>query len=273
MAVDQARLAAKIISQPKADIDRQEFRPRFEIPADARTRRQQRLRFLRSRASQHRKLADSIDGCTRGHRCKSEADPVCAGLYWQKVRRAVNPVLGGKSWTRALIVTAGLSKPYGRLGEFDLAAAVESVRERFARSGLRDRIIIGVVDISLCLRNGKIIGWQLHLDLLIEGNDRPRLQKAIEAAFPAEPKAPRPYLFANVTDPEKTLAQLYTSKFFRRSWHTVKRKVSTAKLPLTASDLQELLAFLGGYPVGARLLRNGLLWDGNLLVPARMRSE
>jgi len=133
-----------------------------------------------------------------------------------------------------LIVPAGLSRLYGKLTEIDLAAAVKSVRERFARSGLRDRIVIGVVDISLCLKNGKIISWQLHLDLLIEGNDRPRLQKAIEAAFPAEPTAPRPYVFTDVTDPEKTLAHLYRSKFFRRSWHTVKGKVGTARLPITA---------------------------------------
>ena len=114
MAVDQARLAAKIISQPKADIDRQEFRPRFEIPADARTRRQPRIRFLRSGDKQHKQLAARLDSCTRGHRCKSEADPVCAGLYWQKVRRAVNPVLSGKSWTRALIA-ARLSTAHGQL--------------------------------------------------------------------------------------------------------------------------------------------------------------
>lgn len=244
----------------------------FEI-SDAQARRQQQLRFLRSREKQYRQLADRLDSCANGQRCKSEADPVCVGLYWQKVCCAVSPVLGGKSWTRALVVTAGLSKPYGRLGEFDLAAAVESVRERFGGSGLRDRIIIGAIDISLCLKNGKIIGWQLHLDLLIEGNDRPRLQKAIEAALPAEPKAPRPYVLANVTDPEKTLAVLYTSKVFRRSWHAVKRKVGTARLPLTGGDLQQLLAFLGRYAIGARLVLNGLRWDRKLLVPAGMRSE
>ena len=43
MVLDQARLAAKVISQPEADIGRQEFRPRFEIPADAQARRQQRI--------------------------------------------------------------------------------------------------------------------------------------------------------------------------------------------------------------------------------------
>jgi hypothetical protein len=165
-----------------------------------------------------------------------------------------------------LVVTAGLAQPYGKLDEIDLAAAVESVCKRFGRSGLRDRIIIGAIDISLYLKNGKIVGWQLHLDLLIEGNDRRRLQKTIEAAFPAELTAPRPYVFTEVRDPEKTLALLYTSKFFRRSWYAEKRKLCAARLPLTAGDLQQLLACLGKYPIGARLVLNGLRWDGKLLV-------
>jgi hypothetical protein len=151
--------------------------PTFEF-FDAQARRQQRIRFLRSRENRHRQLADRLDGCTRSHRCKSEADPVCAALYWHKVCRAVSPVLGGKSWTRALIVTTGLSKPYGDLDEIDLAVSVERVRKRLGRSGLRDRIIIGAIDVSRYLKNGKIIGWQLHLDLLIEGNDRPWARRA-----------------------------------------------------------------------------------------------
>jgi hypothetical protein len=245
----------------------------FEV-SDAQTkRRQQRLRFLRSRENQYKELADRLDGCAQGQRCKSEADPVCAALYWHKVCHAVNPLLVGRSWTRALVVTAGLSQPYGKLDEIDLAAAVESVRKRFGRSGLRDRIIIGAIDISLYLKKGKIVGWQLHLDLLIEGNDRLWLQKAIEAAFPAEPTAPRPYVFADVTDPEKTLARLYTTKFFRRSCCAERRKLCTTRLPLTGGDLQQLLVFLGRYAIGARLVLNGLRWDRKLLVPAGMRRH
>jgi hypothetical protein len=105
------------------------------------------------------------------------------------------------------------------------------------------------------------------LNLLIEGNNHPRLQKAIEAVFPPEPTAPKPYVFTAVTDPEQTLARLYTTKFFRKSWYSAKKKTGTAKLPLTSGDLQELLAFLVRYPIGARLVLNGLHWDGKLLVP------
>ncbi len=217
---------------------------------DARARGLQRIRFLRSGEWQYKRLAERLDSCKRSQRCKSEADPVCATLYWQKVCSALNPLLNRRSWTRALIVLSGLSKPRGQLGEIDLTAAIERFRQRLGSSALRNRVIIGAIDISLYLKNKAMIGWQLQLNLLIEGNNDPRLQEAIKAAFPAEPTAPKPYLFADVIDPEQTLARLYTTKFFRRSWYSAKKKTPMAKLPLTASDLKELLAFLGRYAVG-----------------------
>jgi hypothetical protein len=172
-----------------------------------------------------------------------------------------------------LILTRGLFKPYGLLGEVNLAAAVESVRQRLETPDLRDRIIIGAIDVSLHLKTSTVIGWQLHLDLLVEGKNCPLLQRTIEAAFPAEPTAPRPYVFIDVADPETTLSGLYTTKFFRRSWYAEKRKLRTARLPLTGGDLQQLLAFLGRYAIGTRLVLNGLRWDGKLLVPAGMRGN
>ncbi len=248
---------------------------RSETLADARSRRQQRIRFLRVGEGQHRRLADKLGSCEKGHRCKSEADPVCAALFWQKLHRAVGAILAGRAWTRAAIVTAGLSKPYGHLCEFDLTRAIERLRKRLALSSLRDRIIVGAIDVSLNLKDRKIIGWQLYLDLLVEGENCRRLQAAIEAAFPAEPTAARPYLFKDVADPENAFAHLYKVKFFRRSRYRAKKETRMAKLPLTASDLQELLSFLGRYPVGARLLLNGVNRDDKLPAkhPKRLAGE
>ncbi len=185
--------------------------------SDAQARHQQRIRFLRSCDKQHKQLAARLDSCARGQRCKSEADPVCAALYWQRVCRAVSPLLAGQSWTKAVVAIDAESKPYGRLDKIDLSAVVERLRKHLARSKLRDRIIIGAVDISLYLKNKAVIGWRLQLNLLIEGNNHPRLQKAIEAVFPSEATEPRPYALTAVTDPEQTLSRLYTTRFFRKS--------------------------------------------------------
>ena len=54
------------------------------------------------------------------------------------------------------------------------------------------------IDISLNLQDNDIIGWQLHLYMLIEGENTLRLREAIKAAFPPERTAPMPYDFDEV---------------------------------------------------------------------------
>ena len=91
------------------------------------------------------------------------------------------------------------------------------------------------------------------------------MQEAIKTVFPPEPTAISPYAFKAVADSNKALSQLYQAKFFRRAWYRVKKQTRVAKLPLTGGDLKELLAFLGGYPVGTRLLLNGVDPSGKVL--------
>jgi hypothetical protein len=147
-----------------------ELNPNLEI-VDASSSRQRRVRFLRLGEERHRRLADKLDGCEKGHRCKSEADPVCAALFRQRLYRAVGAILAERPWTRAAVITSGLLMPYGHLCEFDLTRAVERLRKRLELSSLRNRIIIGAIELSLNLRDRKIIGWQLYLDLLVEGKN------------------------------------------------------------------------------------------------------
>ncbi len=176
-------------------------------------------------------------------------------------------ILAKRSWTRASVFTSKLLVPYGELGEFDLASSVQRPRKQLEQSRLDDRIIIGAIDLSLNVRDRTIIGW-----LLIEGKKSGRLQQALEATFPAEPTALQPYVIKDVADPERTLAQFYKVQFFRRTWCRVKKQVRAAKLPLTGSDLQELLSFLDGYPVGTRVLLNGVDREGKLVSSAQARN-
>jgi hypothetical protein len=46
MALDQAKIGLKVTSDPDVDTRREEFHSKFEIPADAQARRQQRIRFF-----------------------------------------------------------------------------------------------------------------------------------------------------------------------------------------------------------------------------------
>ncbi len=180
-------------------------------------------------------------------------------------------ILGGRSWTKTSAVASKPLVRYGELGEFDLPSAATRLGTQLKQSSLRDRIIIGAIDVSLTLKARKIIGWQLHLDLLVEGNNYAPLQKLITEAFPAEPTAPRP-VFIDVANPSRALAHLYKATFFRRSWYREKKQTRMAKLPLTRSDLQELLSFLDEYPVDTRVLLNGVDREGNLVSSAPARN-
>jgi hypothetical protein len=246
---------------------RQEVYSTVEILVEAKARRHQRIRFMRVGERQDRDLINRLENCARTHRCTSEADPVCVTLFQRKILRAANAIVDGRSWTRTTVVTSGLLIPYGRLGEHDLTATLERVRERLVRSRLGKRVSIGAIDISLDLKNRTIIGWQPRLNLVVEGKNGPGLQQAIKAAFPPEPTALKPYLFKQVANPERAFAGLYNYKFFRRSRYRIKKESRTTKLPLTPNDLEELLSFLGRYSVGSRLVLAGVRWEGKLLIP------
>ncbi len=56
---------------------------------DARARWQQRIRFLQVGQGQYRRLAAKLASSEKGCRCKSEADPVCVTLFWQRLCRAL----------------------------------------------------------------------------------------------------------------------------------------------------------------------------------------
>jgi hypothetical protein len=112
-----------------------------------------------------------------------------------------------------------------------------------------------------------LVGWQLHLYVLIEGKNTLRLQEAIKAAFPPEPTAPIPHLFSPVNDSSKAVTYLFKNIFNRRSRYiTAKGQARTKDLPLKGSDLRELLPFLDQYPIGARLILRGIRRNGGRLV-------
>ena len=107
------------------------------------------------------------------------------------------------------------------------------MRKRLGRSDLRDRIIIGAINISLYLKTGKIIGWQPHLDLLIEGMTVLDCKRQLRRRFRRNPTAPRPYVFAEVTDPESDARPSIYNKSFRRSWYADKAEAMYSE---TAAD-------------------------------------
>jgi hypothetical protein len=118
---------------------------------------------------------------------------------------------------------------HGNLARFSISAAQKMTRRGFDNLFFPHLVAVGLFKVLIDPRNYKI---ELHL--IVAG--------------------------------ARTLSRLYTTKFFRTSWYVEKRKLCVARLPLTGGDLQHLLAFLGRYAIGARLVLNGLRWDRKLLV-------
>jgi hypothetical protein len=241
---------------------------KFETFSEAKKRRTSKIRILRKGEKPVQKLAAKLAQCSKDQRCNSAACDVCVGRERLKLYRETRPIFAAHpDWTRASIIPAGFLVPVGKLSTVDLKAIEARINKRIERSSLQNRIVIAGIDISLNLQDNEIVGWQLHLYALIEGENTLRLQEAIKAAFPPEPTAPIPHQFSSVTDPTKAITYLFKNIFNRRSRYTnANSQARTKDLPLKAPDLRELLPFLDQHPIGARLILRGIRRNGSRLI-------
>jgi len=109
----------------------------------------------------------------------------------------------------------------GELANVDLNALKRRIHKRLERSSLGNRIVIAGIDVSFNLEDNEAVGWQLHLYMLVEGENVLGLQEAIKATFPPEPTALVPYRFTQLTGKVKPITYLYKSVFWRRSRYTI----------------------------------------------------
>jgi hypothetical protein len=207
---------------------------KFETLSEAKKRRTSKIRLLDKGEKPAQKLAAKLTQCRKGQSCESAACDVCVGRERLKLYRETQPIFAAYSdWTRASVIPAGFLVPVGKLSTLDLKAVNSRINKRLERSSLRNRIVIAGVDISLNVQDNEIVGWQLHLYMLIEGKNTLPLQEAIKATFPPEPTAPIPYLISSVTDPTKAITYLFKNIFHRRSRYTTSNgQARTKDLPL-----------------------------------------
>jgi hypothetical protein len=242
-------------------------------------------RKLKLGNKRQRRVALKLNKCRRHHRCLTEACRVCVREFrisW--VGEAIKIIAQRSHWVSCSVITEGFLVPYGSLSKFDLSGAIKRIRKRLQRSEIRGRIVLGGLDLSLNLEQNKMIGWQLHLHLLIEGANDSRLEAAVRKAFPPEPTAHAPYNFAQVSDPLEVVTYAYKALIERRSGFVGNDgKHRIKNLPLKGADIRELAPFLSKYKVGARLVLAGVRRNGQRLVftakktstarPAAMKSK
>jgi hypothetical protein len=230
----------------------------------ARKWRKKNRKQLASGTASQRRVQRQLKKCRRGARCQCEACRVCLRefrLHW--VGEVTKIALQRPCWVRCSIIPAGLLVPFGQLHTFNLQAAVKRIRKQLERSDISDRIVFGALDLSLNLNNNKIGGWQVHLYLLVEGNNDKTLRQTVKAVFPPEPTAAKPYDFREVDDPLKVLTYAYKSVFKRRSAYIdADGNAQTRALPLKGPDQRELLQFLAQHKVGSRAVLRGVRRNG-----------
>jgi hypothetical protein len=240
----------------------------FETRTEANKRSAHKIRILRAGNQHARRLAGKLAQCRKDNPCNSGACDVCLGLHrlWL-YRESLSIFAARPNWTLASVIPAGFLIPLNELPNVNLSALASMIDKRLGRSSLRKRLAFVGIDISLNLQDNEILGWQIHLYMLIEGENTLRLQEAIKAAFPPEPTAKVPHRFDEVNDPSNRITYLFKAIFKRRSRYTdANGQARTKSLPLKNSDLRELLPFLDQYPIGARLILRGIRRNGSRLV-------
>ena len=84
----------------------------FETFADAKKRRDQKIRILSQGDRDQQRLATKLERCRKGSRCQSGACDVCLRLYRLRLFRQTGPVLAARlHWTRASVVPAAFLFP------------------------------------------------------------------------------------------------------------------------------------------------------------------
>jgi hypothetical protein len=222
---------------------------------------------LKAGKKRQRRAARVLAKCRKSHRCETEACRVCLRdfrINWSG--EAVKIMLQQPDWVRCSIITKGLLVPYGQLANFDLNASIKRLRKRIGRSKLHGRVVLGGLDVSLNVENNKIVGWQFHPYLIVEGKNDAGLQQAVKDAFPPEPTALAPYDFEEVKDYVEVATYAYKALFERRLGYVGNNGNHQIKdHPLKGADLRKLVPFVGQYQTGARLLLAGVKRNGQRL--------
>ena len=180
----------------------------FETRAAAKERCAHKIQILLGGNAQEQLLAEKLARCRKDNPCNSGDCDFCLGNYrlWL-YRQSLSIFAACPSWTQASVIPPGFLIPFNELSNVDLSALASKIEKRLARSSLRNRLAFVGIDISLNLQDNEILGWQLHLYMLIEGENTLRLQEAIKAAFPPEPTAKVPHKFDEVNDPSNRLSR------------------------------------------------------------------
>jgi hypothetical protein len=214
-------------------------------------------------------LANKLEGCKRGARCKSAACPECSAAAQDLVAEVTRRFLKEKAKTATIacvsIVPAdGITKP----GQLSLAQHQRNVRrwkETIGRAGVT--WFLGGSDWSFNEHQDDRYHphWSHHVYGFTATTDLDDLKKRLQAQFPKTDAIPRPVKVQPWDGKRKPIGYMAKSKFFRRIGSDEGQRFNKAngknrscratdKQPLRSSQKRELLLHLDQIGLQGRLL-------------------
>src|SRR4051794_15506362 len=182
----------------------------FETIQEAERRRKQHIRTLEAANDRAcTRLARKLKRCKKGKRCGSGACAVCSRLGRVWYGDAAADALAGLSLLAVTIALAGCSLPAGSLLQADTKKLKDLCRKRVGRSGLGDRLVIGVIEWSANSDSAtpNRVSWfpQLHLTVSADPKKAPKddarlVRERLKAVFPKGDGVPRPVMVKPVHD-------------------------------------------------------------------------
>lgn len=111
----------------------------FETFAEAKQRRDAKVKFLEGGNRKHRRAAVKLKRCRRGQRCRLGSCDVCQRFARLRLLKAMAPI-AHFTWTRASVIPAKMLIEPGELDALTLDTFAMIVNKRLERSSLRERI-------------------------------------------------------------------------------------------------------------------------------------
>lgn len=163
----------------------------------------------RQSSTRFERLADSLDMCSRRHRCGCLACLKCARAFQQAKADAllhlINRVARRDPKRRAVFVTViplGRGVPYADLPSFNMAKLNRLFRDRIARAGI-ENMLFGSMDFSL-----EPDFVQPHWHFVAWTNNPEILKKKLKSAFSGVSKGDRPVVVIDPHD-DRYVAYLF----------------------------------------------------------------
>lgn len=214
-------------------------------------------------------LADTLEKCSRRHRCRLAACPQCAHAFQRWAHEQALEVLAPLGPVATLTyIPAGLQRSPGALAKLRMDTAARHVRRKFHEAGISDLHAVGFFDISLNIHaEGE---WdpvfQPHAAFLMPAQEVHRVSAALRTL--AKTQRSSPWVQQQVKRPirqDAVIDQAYQGSYVFK-WRPVKNTWFEAWSPhanpteqwLQPKQQVEVLLWLGDHPPQARMINCGI---------------